>query len=379
MPDPSAPARETRRILALAGSDRSAARAALERLDAEAQVALICESPLALRATLLGLVSQPEEVVPLLPPAELCFVVKEVGLADAGWLLEHATAEQITTAIDLDAWNALDPDRGKLGAWLAALTDAGEETLLRAAHALDFELLVLELRERISVIVVGRSEMPELPSGARTLDGQLYIVPTREKDDLEDVLALLQALFQNDYWFYHRLLQAVSSELDYELEEWALRWRDGRLQDLGFPPLEDARRIYAWLSPDQLGKLPTEPRALEVGEWPLPVWMPSLPVAGEGGELLFSSIAALREEERRPLLFAFLALANRVAVADALPLGDAESLPKAIAKAERTASRGLAHLARENGVEPAEVLRRVTLEQLFRVGTNLERQRSPER
>ncbi|MEN8182819.1 MAG: DUF6178 family protein [Myxococcota bacterium] len=371
MPDPSAPARAARRILALAGSDRTAARKALERLEPEAQVALVCESPISLRAGLLGLVSHPEEVIPRMPPAELCFVVKAVGLSDAGWLLEHASAEQITTAIDLDAWSALVPDRGRIGAWLDALRDAGEETLLRAAHALDFELLALELRSRVSVIMSGRNEDVDLPSGALTLDGQFHVVPSKAGDDLEDVLTLLRVLFQHDYWFYHRLLQAVSADLEHELEEWALRWRNGRLQDLGFPQLEDAKRIYAWLSPERLAELPSEPHAIEVGEWPLPVWMPSLPVAGEGGELLFRSIAALREEERRPLLFAFLALANRLAVADGLPLGDVESLPQAIAKAEGTASRGLAYLAQKNGVEPTEVLRRATLERLFMVGSNI--------
>jgi hypothetical protein len=56
-----------------------------------------------------------------------------------------------------------------------------------------------------------------------------------------------------------------------------------------------------------------------------------------------------------------------------MPLGDAETLPRATEKAARLASLGLAHLARENGVEPAEVLRRTTLERLFMVGANLER------
>jgi hypothetical protein len=371
MPDPSAPAREARRILALQESDRNAARVALERLAPEAQVALICESPMSLRATLLAMVAQPEEVIPLVPPAELCFIVKSVGLTDAGWLLEHATAEQITAAVDLDGWNGLTPDRDRIGEWLATLASAGEETLLRAAHSLDFELLVLELRERVWTILVGRNETPDLPGGALTLDGQFYVVPTRTGDDLEAVMGMLRVLFQNDYWFYHRLLQALSAELEHELEEWALRWRNGRLQDLGFPALDDAMRIYAWLPPDQRGQLPTEPHVLEVGEWPPAVWMPSLPVAGKGGELLFASIAAMSDEERRPLMFAFLALANRVAVADGLPLGDAESLPQAIAKAEQTASAGLAYLARENDVLPTEVLRRVTLERLFVVGRNI--------
>jgi hypothetical protein len=300
-------------------------------------------------------------------------VVKAVGLADAGWLLEHASEEQIATAVDLDGWNGLVPDRARLGEWLAALGAAGEETLLRAARGLDFELLVYELGARIEVVLTGRDEYVDLPASAHSLDGQFHLIPRASGDDLEDVLALLQTLFQHDYWFYHRLLQALNSELDSDLEEWALRWRSGRLQDLGFPPPEDAKRIYAYLKPEQLAELPPEPHGLEVGEWPLAVWMPALPVARDADQLLFRALAALPEAERRPLLYAFLALANRIAVADALPLGDAETLPRATEKAARLASLGLAYVASERGVEPAEVLRRSRLERLFTVGANLER------
>ena len=361
-----------RRILDFAKHDRVAARTALSALPIEEQVALICESPVRRRAELLALVSAPEEVIPLIPPAELCFVAKAVGLSDAGWLLEHATEEQIATAIDLDAWNALVPDRARLDEWLAAFSDAGEETMLRAARAIDFELLVLLLRERLTVYLGGKEDDWETPAGSLTIDGQFHLVPKRSGDDLEDVLGLLTTLFQEDYWFYHRLLQGVVGELEIETEEAALRWRSGRLQDLGFPPIEDAKRIYSFVRKEQLAKLPSGPRALEVGEWPLPVWMPSLPAGAETEHLLFRAIARLGDEERRPLLFAFLALANRVAVADEMPLGDAETLPAATEKAARVASLGLAHLARENAVEPVELLRRVQLERLFVVGANLE-------
>jgi hypothetical protein len=362
-----------RRILALANQDRVAAAAALAALPIEAQVALICESPLRRRAELLELVGAPEEVIPLIPPADLCFVAKAVGLADAGWLLEHASEEQIAAAIDLDAWSVLVPDRVRLGHWLAALADAGEETLLRAVHALDFELLVLALRARARVLLIGRDEADEVPPGGLTIDGQFYLFPIEPDDDLEDLVALLSLLFQRDYWFYHRLLQAVNAELETETEELALRWRCARLEDLGFPPFEDAKRIYSFVRTEQLAKLPSKPRTLEVGEWPLAVWMPSLPVGSDAEHLLFRALATLDDEERRPLLFAFLALANRVAVADELSLGDAESLPAAIDKAARVASVGLAYLARENGVDPTLLLRSAPLERLFVVGANLER------
>lgn len=362
-----------RDLLDLARRDRPAAVKAIAALDLDAQLALVCESPAARRAELLELAPQPEALIPRLPPAELCFTAKAVGLHDAGWLLEHATEEQLVACLDLDAWSANIPERGKLEEWLTALAHAGEDTLLRAARALDMELLVLEIRARARVTLKPNGDDSwEPPVGAHTLDGQFYLEPLRDDDDFADLLTFLRVLFESDYWVYYRLLQGAQWELESDAEEWALRWRDGRLQDLGFPPAEDAKRVYAFLGPDQLAALPKAEALHAVGEWSLPVWMPNLPISRDQELALFRALAQLPEEERRPHAFAFMALANRVAMADELPLGDAESMPIALEKAARVASRGLEHVAQANGVTLSEVLRHATLERLFRVGHQLE-------
>jgi hypothetical protein len=363
---------KARRILELARADRAAAREAFSKQPLDEQVELVCETPLSRRAELLDLAAEPERLVPALPAAELCFTVKAVGLEDAGWILEHASAEQIATCVDLDAWRDLVPDRVRLGEWLLAFADAGEETLLRAVGALDFELLTLQLQARVQVLPRPSDDDWEPPPGAVTLDGQFYLLARDEKDDLADVLDLLRLLFQRDYWVYFRLVQAVLAEPAAEAEEWSLRWRGARLQDLGFPPWEEAMRVYGWLAPEDRAQLAEPGRLQAVGEWPLPVWMPRLPAGAATDPLLFRALAGLPETERRPMLFAFLALANAVAVADRMPLGDAETLPAAIDKAARVASAGLEHVARERGLEPAEALRRSTLERLFRVGASLD-------
>ncbi|MBK7949502.1 MAG: hypothetical protein IPK00_12360 [Deltaproteobacteria bacterium] len=74
------------------------------------------------------------------------------------------------------------------------------------------------------------------------------------------------------------------------------------------------------------------------------------------------------------MFHALVSLANRIAVADRMELGDPESLPKAIDKATRYASDGLELITRENGLSLEEGLRRVELERLFRVGINLDRE-----
>jgi hypothetical protein len=375
MSDQPAPAAESRRIVALARRDRNAARRELALLPVEDQVALVCETPLPARREMLDLLPVPEAVVPALPEAELCFTAKAIGLADSAWLLAHASAEQLVACVDLDAWSSEDlvPDRARLGAWMTAFAHAGEEALLGAARSLDPELLVLWLKDRIEVWLKPSEPDWDPPPGAQSLDGQFFFRARSEGDDPADLRALLDALFREDYWTYFRMLQGATWELESETEDWALRWRTGRLLDLGFPSWEEAMAIYGVLPERSLAELPgTETLAEEVS-WRLPIWMPKLPVSSAAAHALYRALAALGDAERRAYLLAFLSLANRVAVADRLPLGDAESIPVAVEKAAAFASRGLEHIAAERGLAPTDVLRRTSLERLFRVGFSLER------
>jgi hypothetical protein len=369
---PAAPA-AARRILDLARRDRAAAQRMLGARPIEAQVALVCETPVARRGRLLELLPEPERVIPQLPEAELCFTLKGIGLESAAWVLEHATPEQVVACIDLDAWDGALPDRRSLDAWLAALVEAGEEPLLRALQALDPELLTLFLAARAEVFLRANDDDWQPPAGAETLDGQFWFRARAEGDDLAPIVALLRTLFERDYWSYFRLLQSVMWELASETEEWALRWRSGRLEDLGFPPWEEAMSVYRYLPPEQLAEVARGVDALAPTlRWQLPVWMPRLPSRAAEGVLLFRCIAGLDAEARRTAFHALVALANKLAVADRLPLSDAESTPRAIDKAARFASAGLEFVAREQSLDPHEVLRHVPLERLFRVGANLD-------
>jgi hypothetical protein len=367
---------ELRRLLARARRDPKAAGAEIERMPLDAQVALVCEAPPAERSRLLDLVPEPEKVIPLLPDAELVFTARAVGVEDASWLVEHATSEQLVAAFDLDAWRGTAPDPSALERWMAALAEAGEEALLRALQALDPELVVLWLAERAEVsLKPSEQDDPDWspPIGAHTVEGQFFLQPRRMGDDLAPLLTALRALFQSDYWLYFRTMQGAIWELRSELESWALRWREGRLEELGFPAWEEAARIYAYVAPALRAALPAgEPAALDVDAFRLPVWMPELPVAPDSRHAIFRALGDLEEDERRAFFYAFVALSNRVAVADRMELADPETLPRAIEKAAATASLGLEHAARENGLAPADVLRRAPVEWLFRVGASLD-------
>ena len=166
---------DTREILRLARSDKAAAEQAVAQLSLDEQVALVCAAPMGLRSRVLELTPAPEEVIPRMPDAELCFTAKAVGLWDADWILEHASETQIVTSLDLDGWVGPLPDGASLRSWLAALAHAGDGALLRTARSVDTELLVLMLRDRVHVLLDPNDEEWQAPEGARTLDGQFAV------------------------------------------------------------------------------------------------------------------------------------------------------------------------------------------------------------
>jgi hypothetical protein len=371
---PTTPSRpvDARGLLTLARSDKRAAERATADLPLDLQIGLVCEAPAEQRARLLELLPAPEAVIPELPEAEFVFTVKAAGLDDSSWLLEHATTQQLATCFDLDAWQGLQVDRERLDHWFSVLAEANEETLMLGAHAIDPEALTLYLRDRVEVMLDPNDEEWQPPPGAQTLEGQFYFVARNPNDDIAALQKVLHGLFRTDYWLYFRMMQAVMWELEPELEEYALRWRTGRIEDLGFPPWEDSMRIYGLLRPDQRSLLADQPLAHGASEWDLPVWLPELPALSGQDYALFRAAAELSEEGRRRFFYDFVALSNKVAIADRMPLGDIETLPSAIEKAAAITSRGLEHVAAETRTPLYEAIERATLEYLFRVGASLD-------
>ncbi len=375
MVDRRLPTDRVRDLIELARRDPGTAAKAVAELPVDLQLALVCDAPVARRREILDLLPAPDLVIPLLPEAELVFTLKAIGQGEAAWILEVATPEQVTACLDLDAWRGTELDHASLDAWMAALAEVGDEALLRHLQAVDPELGVLWVQAHAEVSMKPPdSEAPDFqpPPGAQTLDGQFFLLARPENDDLAPLLRVLHALFQSDYWAYFRLLQGAIWEIPTETEEWALRWRTGRLEDLGFPPWDEAMSVYRYLPTGERERLPESAAALEAFAWRLPVWVTSLPAGRDARHLVFRAIGELGEEERRAAFYRFVALANKVAVADRMDLADAASTPRAIEKAALWVSRGIGHVASANAVGAAEVLRRLPIERLFRVGASLD-------
>ncbi len=134
--------------------------------------------------------------------------------------------------------------------------------------------------------------------------------------------------------------------------------------------------LYRYMKPEQRAAIGDADNPLDIAKWHLPVWMPSLPEGHDSRHLIFRTIAKLSPEERGAAFYAFVAIANKVAVADQMELSDAETTPKAIEKAAVWISKGLEYVAAENALDATQVVRRATLERLFRAGANLDPERA---
>jgi len=363
---------EAARILSIARRDRDAARKLLAGRSLEKLVAIVCETPVGRRAALLDLAPSPESLIPRIPEAELCFTVKAIGPSQAGWIVEHATPEQLVACVDLDAWSVQGFQGDRFREWWLAACDAGPEVLVRWYQAMDPELMALELQERI-VVALRPSDATEAeswlpPEGSQTLEGQFHYAPRRDGDDLAEITALLRSLFEKSYWDYFRLMQSAIHELPTETEEWALRWRRGRLEDLGFPPREEAAALFARPADHAVSEASDAAPTLEAGGWSPPIWFPHVPLAAESEHAVLAAAARLPDDERQGFLYRLLAVANRVAIAYDLPLSDVDSIPTALDEAVRMTSRGLQELTKRQGRTAERILRRVPLDHLFRVG-----------
>ncbi len=368
MPDEPAPAPASElsgsRLVELARRDRAAARRALAgRSDDELARACSALRP-GDRSAFLLICDHPERVAPLLPEADLVQAIRGAGMSEAAWLLEIATTEQRVACIDLDCRKAFELVVERVREWIDALIEAGRPTLVRALEEVDLEVWLLALRGETEVFVIGKEE--EAPTGTFTADGVVYFAVPDEVSP-HRLHEIVHALFHEDQALYWRVVYGLIFELPSECEEFALRWRTRRLQDLGFPDREQAMGVYRPLVAEKVETIDAESDTgalVEALELPRQL----------RGSLVGEALAQLSAQRAAEVLGYVLAVANSIAVADKLHLSDPESVPVALDKAVRGIDRGLRELARVRGRAPHEVLDTTTPLDLFRTGATLERE-----
>jgi hypothetical protein len=354
-------------LLRLSRSSRAAARRALSRLSPAEQAEACRELRPEVRSEFLMLCDHPEDVVPLLPEADLAISIRASGMSDAAWLLEVASPEQRVACIDLDCWQTWELERGRIVEWVDALIEAGRPTLLKALQEWDPEVWLLAVRGMTEVAVLGKEDEP--PPGWMTQDGVVYWKPGSD-EDFARVNEIAQASFAEATPRYWQLVYGLLFELPSEVEEYAIKWHTARMGDLGFPDLEQAMGIYRPLRPEGA-------RVIEVSsdddEEDASAVVPLAQLPKQlAGSLVGEALAELPPARAAEILGYVLGVANAVAVADRLRLSEPDSIPQALETAVRGMDLGLRELAGLRGSTPAEVLDRTPPVDLFRIGTTLD-------
>lgn len=307
----------------------------------------------------------PQALVRALPADELYFTIREVGLGDAVPLVQLASVAQFRTFIDLDAWTRDGLDPRKVMPWLrAARAGAHLEPKAAARWAkklagLDRELLHLLLRTSVRVHDLEQDPDPEIESDRfmRSPDGKFVLEFLVDGTEYMAIRGVLDDLYAEDAFMPTRLLSAIRWDLPSELEETALRWRTGRLADLGFPSVEEALSWFA-----------RPPRT--------PASAPGAPARPPGfflamlarGTLLDRAVAALDAEDRDVVEAQLVAAANAVLVADAVDPGDLDAVREAFEAARALVELGLERLSGSDGARAAEVLRATPVKRVFQEG-----------
>lgn len=293
-----------------------------------------------------------------LPAEDLYFTIMEVGLDDAVELVQLVSPEQFRTFVDLGAWRRDTLDTHAALAWLRAARGEGGEDFLKKLRKSDAE--VLQLIVRAYTTLHDLEEDPDVnPAGVtmETPEGR-YLVEFHglEGVELTTLRTLLTDLIADNPFEAIRFLEATRWDVPGELEEAAYRFRSARLQDLGFPPLEDAVRLFSRVEP---------------GPGPSPEVGAALVAQRDQPDYLEAAFSGLSEQERDNLEAELRHLANATLVAEVEEPGDMDAIRRVGEMARDYLLLGLEHLTGGQPSRAVEVVRDTEMQRIFQVGFSL--------
>ena len=203
--------------------------------------------------------------VAALEPLEAYYLVREMGFEQALPILRVLSHEQLQACLDLDCWNRYDFTVDSLDEWLAPFAAIDAETLAQTFLSLDYVLQLLFLTQTVTAYDPDTDQVPPEDEGhetvrAMTPDG-FYLLELKEPGLALKVhpFTLLDALYQSDPGATHRLLSEIRVDLPTQIEEEALRFRSGRMEDLGFAPPGEAMVLFSRPPAHQPLPRPQEP------------------------------------------------------------------------------------------------------------------------
>jgi hypothetical protein len=307
---------------------------------------------------------QARKLAASLEPQEFFWVMKEVGETDALDLLQLASTEQQHFILDMELWNGDTFSEEKAIHWISYFLEGGEPRIHHLLKMLDFEFLQLLLsRELVVGGGIGDFSDDEERFGDydHTFD-DVFMLSFKNPKHSQVIGSFLSMMVKLDHPLYVALMEGIKGDVDLELEEQCQRFREGRLEDLGFPPLQEAISIYARVNPESF-ELHNDKLHLPAGECGGLV-----PVAGPDDTLLFRALTRADSEQ----LFQELNyLVNSALVAEGDAFGEAEAMKAILQRVCGYLNIALEHLCGADEVQAAQVLQGEHLKRLFQLGFSL--------
>jgi hypothetical protein len=164
-------------------------------------------------------------------------------------------------------------------------------------------------------------------------------------------------------------MQELANTSKLESEEIAVRFRDARLADKGFPDFDEALEIYRYLPKESLGQGPQEPfpGGADTGAPQTVIVYPFKTL--EGDSLLKQSLDRIHDPDVKHRLAVELAhLANKVMVADVKDPGSLDELQKSLKKVDGYINIALEEVCGANRDLAMKAVSSIHMELLFRRG-----------
>lgn len=289
--------------------------------------------------------SDPGALVRSLPAEDLYWAIQEIGKTDALPLVQLASPEQFRTFVDLDSWQGYEFQPHELLMWLRLARGDDDQAFQAKLGALDIEVVELLLRGLVRIwdLEEDGEEPDEEFTGTveRTPEGRFLLIYDEEGADYAATRRLIDELYAQDAFRAARMLYAVRWELESELTETALRWRNARLADMGFPSLEEAVSLYARVDlstpPPPQGGAPDSPPGFFLA-------------ALERGSLLDRALGLLPDDARDAMQLQLVAVLNAALVADQVDVTDVDAVREHATAVRDTIALGLAD--RTGGDDP---------------------------
>ncbi len=311
------------------------------------------------------------------PAPELLLTLKEYGPGDALPILEALPAHQVQAFLDLDGWQGVRLAPHQIGQWFELLFEANPRKAVKQIRGLDIELVTLLLKLHTSIVPLEEdTQIPKFDQPSYVTPDRRYLVLFSNHTFTEKLgralKGYIQSLFERETLYALRLIESVRWELPSPLEDEALRFRNARLQDLGYADIEYAGEIFAFRDPDK----PIARRVFNSvhDRAALSTFSLSWLGGGAGGEGVAFFGRSSQELDQATLercQYEATQLANRYLVLSGSELANPQSIQDALVYTLGTVGIALQYQTKNNIEEGAQLLRNATLKELFQIGHSL--------